>query len=189
MKMPCAIPGSVALPAAELAAALCPALGSGTCRGGPLVLVAEDQAALFEVVGRHLDGDAVAGQRLDAVLLHLAGGVGDDLVPGVELHAVARVGQDFGDQSLELDQLFFSHGSLQIGGRLALRTSVAVGFEFRPAFAMQKGDALDPVSLAALRTRRLMPVASRSGAMITTTTPPTARAFRGLRTVIVAMLM
>ena len=76
--------------------------------------MAEDQPALFEIVGRHLDRDPVAGQRLDAVLLHLAGGVGDDFVPGIELHAIARVGQDFGDQSLELDQLFFSHGSLQV---------------------------------------------------------------------------
>src|SRR5689334_4995304 len=107
-----------ALSAAELpAAALLTAARRGA-RGAArtLVLVAEDQPALFEVVGRHLDGDAVAGQRLDAVLLHLAGGVGDDLVACIELHAVARVGEDFGDQSFELDQLFLSHGSLQIGG-------------------------------------------------------------------------
>src|SRR5262245_53582306 len=54
---------------------------------------------------------------------------------------------------------------------------------------MQKGNALYPVSLAALRTGRLMPVASRSGAMITTTATSPARAFRGRCTVIVAMRM
>src|SRR5262249_54022206 len=78
---------------------------------------------------------------------------------------------------------------LQVDGRSGLRTSVAVGFEFRPAFAMQKGNPLYPVSLAALRTARLMPVPSRSGAMITTTTASPARAFRRLRSVIVAMRM
>src|ERR1700752_579312 len=86
----------------ELAAALRSALGPRAGGSRPLVLVAEDQAALLEVVGRHLDGDAIAGQRLDAVLLHLAGSVGDDLVACVELHAVARVGKDFGETSIEL---------------------------------------------------------------------------------------
>src|ERR1043166_1781382 len=178
------------LPApSELAATLRPALRSGACGSRPLVLVAENQAALLEVVGRHFDGDAIAGQCLDAFFLHLAGGVGDDFVPCIELHAVARVGQDFGDQSLELDQLLFSHGSLQVDGRLAVGSLVAVGFEFRPAFAMQKGDALYPVSLAALRAGRLMPAALRSGAMITATAAPPARAFRCRCTVIVAMWM
>ncbi|MFX8945899.1 hypothetical protein ABTN08_19750, partial [Acinetobacter baumannii] len=51
---------------------------------------------------------------------------------------------------------------------------------------MQKGDAPYPVGLAALRTCRLMPAALRSGAMITTSAAPAARAFRGQRTVIVA---
>src|SRR5690242_21038734 len=36
-----------------------------------LVLVPEDQASLFEIVGGHLDRDAIAGQRLDPVLFHL----------------------------------------------------------------------------------------------------------------------
>src|SRR5437660_903647 len=41
-----------------------------------LVLVTEYQASLAEVVGRHLDGDTVARQRLDAIFLHLAGRIG-----------------------------------------------------------------------------------------------------------------
>src|SRR5262245_404941 len=54
---------------------------------------------------------------------------------------------------------------------------------------MQKGYALYPVSLTALRTGRLMPVAPRTCAMITTTTASPARAFGGWCTVIVAMRM
>src|ERR1700760_4624912 len=97
--------------AAELAAALLGAARRAAGgRVGALVLVAEYQAALLEVIGRHLDRHAVARQRLDPVLLHLARGVGHDLVAGIELHAVAGVREDFGDQSFELDQLFFSHG-------------------------------------------------------------------------------
>src|SRR5689334_24070006 len=94
--------------ATELAAAL-PRTRRSAHAAGTFVLVAENQPALLEVVGRHLHRHAVTRQRLDAVLLHLAGGIGDDLVSGVELHAVAGVGEDFGDQSFELDQLFLSH--------------------------------------------------------------------------------
>src|SRR5215472_15840364 len=99
--------------AAELAAALRRAALRAARGGGAgtLVLVTEDQATFLEVIGRPLDCHPIARQLLDAVLLHLAGSVGHDLVAGIELHAVARVGEDFGDQSFELDQLFFSHGS------------------------------------------------------------------------------
>src|SRR5262245_17829233 len=83
------------LPAAALWAAARRTAGGRT---RALVLVAEDQPALLEVVWRHLDRDPVAGQRLDAVLLHFTGGVGDDLVACVELHAITCVGEDFGDQ-------------------------------------------------------------------------------------------
>src|ERR1700686_2778338 len=91
--------------AAELAARRCPTRGPPAATR-TLVLVTEDEPALFQVVGRHLDRHPVARQRLDPVLFHLAGGVGDDLVSGIELHAIACIGEDFGDQSFELDQLF-----------------------------------------------------------------------------------
>src|SRR5277367_3122175 len=147
------------LAAAELAAARrC----TTRCAGGAgaLVLVAKDQPPLLKVIWRHLDRHPIARQRLDPVLLHLARGIGDNLVPGIELHAIARVGQDFGDQSLELDQLFFSHVVLQIDRRLAWLL-VAVGSVLGTAFAVQKGNALDPLGLAAAlwRTVRLLPVA------------------------------
>src|SRR6516225_2586791 len=151
---------------------------AGARAGGTLVLVAENQPTLFEVVGGHLDRDAVAGQGLDAVLFHLAGGVGHDLVTCIELHAVARIGKDFGDQSFELDQLFFRHSVyLQIDRRLML---VAVWVELvRSGLATQERNALDSLRLAAALRRavRLRSVGLQ-GASLTTTTAVTARTFR-----------
>ena len=66
-------------PAPELAARRCTTRSSAT---RTLVLVTEDQPALLEVVGRHFDRHPIARQRLDPVLLHLAGGVGDNFVTG-----------------------------------------------------------------------------------------------------------
>src|SRR3979411_1037938 len=84
-----------------------------------LVLVTENEPAFLQVIRRHLDRHAVAGQSLDPVLFHLACGVGHDLVSCIELHAVTCVGEDFGHQSFELDHLFLSHGYLQVDRRLA----------------------------------------------------------------------
>src|SRR6266699_867186 len=138
------------LPAAELAAPRRRTARAGA--GWTLVLVTENQPALLEVVGRHLDRHPVPGQCLDPVLLHFSRGVGNDLVPGIELHAIAGVGEDFGDQSFELDQLFFSHGVLQIDRRLVWLL-FAVRLMVRTAFAMQKGNALYSFRLAAAMRR------------------------------------
>src|SRR3569832_745360 len=73
------------------------------------VLVPEVDTALREVVRRHLDRDAVAGENADAVLLHAAGCVGDHLVPVVELHTAAGVRQNFVHHAFELEHLFFRH--------------------------------------------------------------------------------
>ena len=69
----------------------------------------EDDAPLLEIVRRHLHDHPVSGQRLDAVLLHLAGRVGDHLVTIVELHAETGVGQHFGDRAFKFHQFFFCH--------------------------------------------------------------------------------
>src|SRR5579872_931824 len=137
------------LSTSELATLRCAALGAGraACAARTLVLVAEDQPALFEVVGRHFDRHPVARQGLDPVFLHLAGGIGDDLMSRVELNSVAGIGKDFGDQSFELDQLFFSHRILQVDRRLA-RPLVAVGLALRAAFAVEEGDPLQSFGLA-----------------------------------------
>src|SRR5664280_3818792 len=172
------------LPAAELAARRCTTRSSTT---RTLILVTEDEAAFFQVIWRHLDRHPIARQRLDPVLFHLAGGVGDDLVSGIELHAITCIGEDFGDQSFELDQLFFSHGYLQIDRRSALRPLGAVGSGIRTAFAMQKSDPLHRFSLAAAlrRTYRLLPVdlvpVGLRNATITARTVVTARPFRSGR--------
>jgi hypothetical protein len=143
--------------------------------------VAEYEPALFEIIGRHFDRDTVACQRFDPVLLHFAGGIGNNLMPGIELHAIACVREDFGDQSFELDQLFFSHGSLQIDRRLVWLL-VAIRAFLRLASAVQEGDALDSLGVAAAfrRPLRLLTVAVQ-GATITTRTAATARAFRAWR--------
>src|SRR6516225_7035456 len=107
------------LPAAKLAALRRAALStSGTAAARTLVLVTEDEAALFQIIGRHLDCHPVTRQSLDPVLLHLAGSIGNDLMSRVQLDAVAGIGEDFSDQSFELDQLFFSHVYLQVDRRL-----------------------------------------------------------------------
>src|SRR5262249_38887931 len=46
---------------------------------------------------------------LDSVLLHLARRVGHDLVAGIELNAIARVGQDLDHKAFELDEFLFGH--------------------------------------------------------------------------------
>src|SRR3974377_1719813 len=58
-------------------------------RSGPIVLVTEDQPPLLEVIGRHLDGHSISGQRLDAVPFHLSRCIGDDCMSDVQLNAIA----------------------------------------------------------------------------------------------------
>src|SRR5215469_8836291 len=70
------------------------------------VLVAEINAALGEIVGRHLDRDAVAGKDADAVLLHPAGGIGQSFVAVVEPYTKPRIGQELKHRALEFDQFF-----------------------------------------------------------------------------------
>src|SRR5260221_12083481 len=122
-------PGLWRSPATELAARRC-ATRSAAAR--TFVLVTEDQPALLQVIGRHLDRHPIARQRLDPVLFHLAGGVGDDLGSGIELHAVTSGGGGFGHQSFEREQLFFSHGSFPTDRRPAWALG-AVGVLFLTA--------------------------------------------------------
>ena len=97
--------------------------------------------------------------------------------------SIACVGEDFGHQSFELDQLFFGHGYLQIDRGLALRPVGTVGLGIRTALAMQEGDALNAFALTGLalaallrRARLLVPVRLRRG-ITTTAAAGTARAF------------
>src|SRR5262245_13301625 len=83
--------------------------GRSTTDARMFVLMAEDQTALVKIVGRHFDGHTIADQSLDSVLLHLACRVGHDLVAGIELNAIARVGQDLDHKAFELDEFFLGH--------------------------------------------------------------------------------
>src|SRR4051794_2156986 len=66
-------------------------------------LVAVDDPAARQVVGRQLHHDLVLGEDPDVVLTHLAADVRQDLVPVLELHPEHRVGQGFDDPALDLD--------------------------------------------------------------------------------------
>lgn len=66
-------------------------------------------AALGQIVGRHLDQHLVAFQHANAVLAHFAGGVGDDFVIVFKLHAEHRAGQQFGHDTGEFEQFFLGH--------------------------------------------------------------------------------
>src|SRR5689334_6603621 len=113
-KTPCAWP-TVAVSSLSLAgcsAALAPqgATLAGR-RGGRLRgLVAEGNAPARQIVGRHLDGDAVADTGADAKFTHLARRIGENDVLVVELHPEIAVRQFLGDLALKLDQLFLGHG-------------------------------------------------------------------------------
>lgn len=77
--------------------------------GRSRLLVAVDDPAASQVVGRQLHDDPVLGEDTDVVLTHLAGDVCEHLVPVVQLNAEHRVRQGLDDLALNLDGAFFSH--------------------------------------------------------------------------------
>ena len=83
------------------------------CRGGAFVLVAEADATLGQIIGRHFDGYAVSDHHADPVLLHLARGVGQSLMAVGKLDAKARIRQAFPDDAVYLDYVFLGHGVIQ----------------------------------------------------------------------------
>ena len=70
---------------------------------------AVDDAALGQIVGRHLDGDLVAGEDADVVLAHFPGDVRSHNVPGFELHPERCVRQSLDDFAFHLNRIFFRH--------------------------------------------------------------------------------
>src|SRR5215469_3349679 len=68
-------------------------------------------APLGEIIRRHLDHDLVTGQHADAVLAHLAGGMGDDFMAVLQKNPEGGVGQEFADRTLEFQQFFLGHSS------------------------------------------------------------------------------
>jgi hypothetical protein len=105
------------------------ALRRPTNRPGPFVLVAKDQPAFFQIVGRHFDRHSIPGQGFDPVLPHSSGGIGNERMAVVELNAVTRVGQYLGDETLELQKFFLGHVMILLNeppaGRRAEQNRVA----------------------------------------------------------------
>lgn len=56
-----------------------------------------------EIVGGHFDIDLVARQNADAILAHLARGMSKDFVAIVELNPKHGIGENFGNNSFELE--------------------------------------------------------------------------------------
>src|SRR5215475_6746259 len=68
--------------------------------------------------------------------------VGHDLVAGIELNAIARVGQDLDHKAFELDEFFFGHF---LSLRVAVLTAARVGVVARPDVTMQESGGGNPV--------------------------------------------
>ena len=74
-----------------------------------LFLVPECDAPFGQIVGAHLAFHAIARQNLDVVHTHLAGDVGHDGVPILELDTEARVGKRFQNGAVLCDRRLFRH--------------------------------------------------------------------------------
>src|SRR5258706_11815479 len=78
-------------------------------RGRGAVQVAEADAAAGDVVGGHLQADAVARDDADAALAHLAARVGEHLGAIGELDAELGIRQHLFDGAFHLDHFFLGH--------------------------------------------------------------------------------
>ncbi len=78
----------------------------------------EDQPCTIEIVGRHLDRDAVTRQGLDTIFFIRPAVPGDDDMPVLELHTELGVGQNLDDHTLEFERFFLRHGLPQETFRL-----------------------------------------------------------------------
>src|SRR4051812_25035249 len=78
-------------------------------RGRGTVQVAEADAAARNVVGRHLEAHAIAGDDADAPLAHLAARIGKYLRTVRELHTKLGVRQHLFYGAFHLDHLFLGH--------------------------------------------------------------------------------
>src|SRR4029077_4160070 len=71
------------------------------------LLVAEGNPPARQVVGGKLDPDAVADQDPNIELPHLPGGIGEDGLPGLQLHLEHRVRQRLDYLGVHLNGLLF----------------------------------------------------------------------------------
>src|SRR6478752_1726341 len=66
-------------------------------------------APLGKVIRRHFHENLVACEDANAVLAHLASGMGNDLVSVFKFHAKGGIGQQFADGARKFEKLFFGH--------------------------------------------------------------------------------
>src|ERR1044071_6992800 len=66
-------------------------------------------AAAREIVWAHLDANPIAKQDANAEFAHLAAGIGQQLVPVIELDFELRIGQRIDDGAVHLDGVVFGH--------------------------------------------------------------------------------
>jgi hypothetical protein len=75
-------------------------------RSGTIVLMAEDQSPLFQIIGGYFDSDAVPGKGFDPIPFHSSGGIGDELMSVVEPNAITGVRQYLGHETIEFQEVF-----------------------------------------------------------------------------------
>src|SRR5690606_21169335 len=97
------------MPEAALPCKDCLAASLAGAAGGASGNVAERDATLAEVVGRHFQRDFVAGEDTNVVLAHFAACVRDYGMTVIERYAKAGVGQDFSNETAHFNQFFFGH--------------------------------------------------------------------------------
>ena len=78
---------------------------------------AEGDDAALRVVGRDADGDAVAGDDLDAESPHASTELRQNFVAGIDLHAVEATAVHGHDGALHVYQVVFTHDILVIVSR------------------------------------------------------------------------
>ena len=78
---------------------------SGRC--DTVFQMSEIDSPLAQVVGRDLHGYFVAGDNANAVLAHLSRRIGDQRMTVLQCYKKPRIGHDFRDDTLHLQQFFF----------------------------------------------------------------------------------
>jgi hypothetical protein len=110
-------------------------------RWASMLDVAENDAALVQIVGRQFQRDAITRKNTDVVLLHFARCVCYEFVAVIEVDAETHLGQDFGNEAVHFNQFFFSHNSFrEWHGAIAGRRLVpdAASYRYGDKFVKKK---------------------------------------------------
>src|SRR6516225_5227353 len=122
----------------------------------PLHFLPECDAPLREVVGGHLDGDAVTAEHRDMRFLHSARCRSHDLMPVVEPETKSAVRKHIEDIALKLDQ-FFHAGPLPRARRGGHLLALGDAADFDPDHSVGCAYKFYPVTLTAAASRPFLP--------------------------------